>query len=394
MSENVRKITLLILTALLISVISVHSSPGPKFAVYGSKGCPDCRAVLKELEEIYGNETVLFFDISINENLDKAFRIVDLVPLGERTPASPLVGVFWDDKLVAITFGYMPQSSWFELLNETDRDFVPVIWEGEIVGKIRDKGAISALSKLFLGKEEEVPPGESEGREESLRSLLPGVILAAAADSVNPCVFSIFVVLIVLSIQAAGRQRGTQLGLAFLVTVYLSYFSLGLGLRTLLSGLLSAHSWILVVIGLAAISLGCYEVFSALVTPFKSVLPGPIKRMTAEKVEEIGTKASLVGAFGLGVLLSITLLPCSWGPYLVTVGLIARLPFEKQVLVLLLYNFIFVLPLIAVLILLNFFGVKLRTLKYWRGTKYPLMKLIAGILLVGVGIYAVLQYMP
>jgi len=78
---------------------------------------------------------------------------------------------------------------------------------------------------------------------------------------------------------------------------------------------------------------------------------------------------------------------------LVTVGLIAELSLEKQVMALLLYNFIFVLPLATILLTINLFRVKLRILKYWRGTKFPLMKIIAGILLIAVGAYAVLNFM-
>jgi cytochrome c biogenesis protein CcdA len=356
--------------------------------------CPNCRRILKEVGETYGNRSILFFDITKPKNLDRAFQILNLVYGGEETPETPLVGVFWNNSLLAVTVGYIPLSFWFEVLNNTQRETVLIAWEGQIIGNITDEDVISTLEQILMGtqEEEKPPPVSNEKTEKSLIPLLPGIILAAAADSVNPCVFSIFVVLMILSVQTVGKKGGTKVGLAFILTVYASYLVLGLGLRAVLSRLLANYSWIIVLIGSGAIALGGYEVFSAIVTPFKPVLPGPLKRITAEKLEEIGTKASVVGAFGLGILLSFTLLPCSWGPYLVTIGLVAGLSTGKQILVLLLYNFIFVLPLIAVLVAINIFGVKIRTLKYWRGTKFPIMKLVAGILLIAVGTYAILYY--
>ncbi|HIE24275.1 MAG TPA: cytochrome c biogenesis protein CcdA [Candidatus Korarchaeota archaeon] len=384
-------VTLLALTSL---VVKVSSDPEPLFVIYGSLECPNCRRILKEVGETYGNQSILFFDITNSKNLDRAFQILDLVYEGEETPETPLVGVFWNNSLLAVTFGYTPLNFWFEVLNNTQRETVLIAWEGQIIGNITDEELISALERIFMGiqKEEKPPTISNEKTEKSLIPLLLGIILAAAADSVNPCVFSIFVVLMILSVQTAGKRGGTKVGLAFIITVYVSYLLLGLGLRAVLSRLLASYSWIIVLIGVGAIALGGYEVFSAIITPFKSVLPEPLKRITAERLEEIGSKASVVGAFGLGILLSFTLLPCSWGPYLVTIGLIAGLSAGKQILVLLLYNFIFVLPLIAVLVAINIFGVKIRTLKYWRGTKFPIMKLFAGILLIAVGTYAILHY--
>ncbi len=375
------------------SILDVLPDQEPLFLMYGTEQCPNCRRIKNELSKIYGNETIRFFDLQENESLYRALKIIKMVYGEGKSPETPLVGVFWNNSLLAVTVGYTPVSFWFEVLNNTERQSVLIAWEGKIVGNLTNENTILTLENLFIGvqNENETRPTISI-KEKSLRTILPGVILAAAADSVNPCVLSIFLVLIILSVQSVGKKRGTWVGFAFILTVYLSYFLLGLSLRTVLSMLITSHSWILVLIGAIALAFGGYEVFSAVVTPFKSTLPGPLKRITAEKVEEIGTKASVVGAFGLGILLSFTLLPCSWGPYLVTVGLIAKLPFGKQVLVLLIYNIVFILPLAIILLGINLFGVKLRTLKYWRGTKYPLMKLIAGILLMIVGAYAILHY--
>jgi len=351
----------MILLLLTPAILNVLPDPEPLFLVYGTEECPNCRKIFKELSEIYGNETILFLDLKEKKNLDRALQILDLVYDVGKTPDTPLIGVFWNNSLLAVTVGYTPVSFWFEVLNDTIRESVLIAWEGKVIGNLTNKETISALENLFMGvqKENETQSTTTVKTEKPLGEILPGVILAATADSVNPCVFSIFLVLTILSVQSVGKKRGTWVGLAFILTIYLSYFLLGLGLRTILSRLLASYSWILVLIGAVAIALGGYEVFSAIASPFKSILPRPLKRITAEKVEEIGTKASIAGAFGLGIFLSFTLLPCSWGPYLVTVGLIARLPFGKQVMVLLLYNFVFILPLALVLLAINLFGVNL-----------------------------------
>jgi len=60
---------------------------------------------------------------------------------------------------------------------------------------------------------------------------------------------------------------------------------------------------------------------------------------------------SPIGAFGIGILVSLFLLPCSSGPYIVILGLLSAQSNELNLLgmgYLVLYNFIFILPMLAI----------------------------------------------
>jgi len=86
------------------------------------------------------------------------------------------------------------------------------------------------------------------------------------------------------------------------------------------------------------------------------------------------------------------LLPCSGGPYLVGLGLISCLgePAEAYLL-LVLYNLIFAVPLVAILASLLAFSSLSRKMKALRSAKLGLMEIVSGSLLVMACIWILLS---
>ena len=99
---------------------------------------------------------------------------------------------------------------------------------------------------------------------------------------------------------------------------------------------------------------------------------------------------SAPGAILLGIFVAAVELPCTGGPYLAITTLLARIGFNYTVLsYLLLYNFIFVLPLIIILLLV-YFGMKTKDIKKWKQNKRKWMRLFIGIVMLILGILLIL----
>ncbi len=366
-----------ILVALLIAMVfstqlaSIYAQPNLTFVVYGTIGCSECGSELKTISELFGNESIVFYELSGPEGAEIA-AIVDEIyelafPQGVR--AAPLVVVFSQDSLVAILAGYH------------DQEFLSSL-----------EGRISPGSVLVSYKEHELRylEGEEVKRLEEIFKSKPSSIqfelkeffILAAADSVNPCTFVVFATLLVLSMASGGRRRALRSGVAFIATVYLCYFLLGLGLLTIASLLRT----LIPLFSAALIALGVFELRNFQSGIHRAPLPKPLRKITIRRFEVFEGSASSVEAITLGALVSFTLLPCSMGPYLLASSFLVGINKTRAFLALILYNSVFISPLIAILLSV-WAGLKSRTMKRWIGTKVTIIDLISGILLLSLGTY-------
>jgi len=84
-------------------------------------------------------------------------------------------------------------------------------------------------------------------------------------------------------------------------------------------------------------------------------------------------------------------LPCTGGPYLAITALLAK-SFDQQAFIyLLIYNFIFVLPLLIILLMI-YFGASTLRLKEWRLGKRKWMNLATGLLMIFLGALLIAYY--
>jgi cytochrome c biogenesis protein CcdA len=92
------------------------------------------------------------------------------------------------------------------------------------------------------------------------------------------------------------------------------------------------------------------------------------------------------GGFIVGLLISLFLLPCTSGPYIIILGLLAaKTTFFKAFLYLIFYNLIFIAPM-AVIVLGMYFGLPPEKAENWRKNKIRLLHLIAGVVLIALGV--------
>jgi len=103
-------------------------------------------------------------------------------------------------------------------------------------------------------------------------------------------------------------------------------------------------------------------------------------------------RANIPGAIVLGFLVSMFELPCTGGIYLAILALLADSVTRAAAIVyLLIYNVMFVAPLVVILILI-LRGMSAERLESWRESKRSLMKLLLGLLLVFLGLVMLLGW--
>jgi cytochrome c biogenesis protein CcdA len=222
------------------------------------------------------------------------------------------------------------------------------------------------------------------------------VIAAALADSINPCVFGVLIFLLAyMTTVFKNKAKMLLAGLIYITTVYITYLLLGIGIFTLAytGGLAKPFYWFAAITALIA---GLFEIkdyfwygkgFSL------QMIPGGAERIKkfSKLMQRLETKHPLLGlavAGLLGIIVVFVELPCTGAPYLAVLGLLSSGDYASGIPLLLLYNLIFILPLI-VIVSLVYFGHTSKKLEKWRKEHRGLMRLSIGLFLLTLGAYMI-----
>lgn len=185
---------------------------------------------------------------------------------------------------------------------------------------------------------------------EKIGSLLPIVLVSGFLDGINPCAFAVllFFIAFLFSIKKT-RASIWKMGVAYIGSMYLAYLLIGFGLMKAILFSNAPHfmarlgSWL--VIGLGIINL------IGLVFP-KFPIKLRIPHTSKETIQKWVYKSTVPAALVLGFLVGLCTFPCSGGIYVAIIGLLAaKATYWVGVNYLLLYNLMFVVPLIIVLLL-------------------------------------------
>lgn len=215
---------------------------------------------------------------------------------------------------------------------------------------------------------------------------IPILIGAAIVDSINPCAFGVLIFL--LAYLAKTSKNPAKLlthGLTYIFAVFTTYLLAGIVLLPIISGLGAVSLTVYAVIGALIILAGLLELkdfFWYGKGLSLALLPGAAERIKlyTNKVSE-----SLLGAFGLGVFVALVELPCTGAVYLAVLSLMSLAGVSPgSIALLVLYNFIFVLPLIIILLSV-YRGTTSDQLESWRKKHRKLMRAVIGLTLIGLG---------
>ena len=214
----------------------------------------------------------------------------------------------------------------------------------------------------------------------------------ALADSVNPCAIAVLtMVLVSILIQNPNKKKQVlYAGLAFTASIFVGYLFYGTIMITLFrtfTEFLKENS-IYLYDGLAVFAM----IIGGLnIKDYFMYRPGGISTemplFMRPKVKMIINKiTSPKGAFIIGFLVTIFLLPCTIGPYIIASGILAPLGIITAIPWLLYYNFIFIIPMLIITGIVYYGFAKVDDVSGWKERNIRRLHLIAGSLLFLMGV--------
>lgn len=186
---------------------------------------------------------------------------------------------------------------------------------------------------------------------------LPTVLLAGLVDGINPCAFTVLLLFITALLAAlpagpqdtgAVRLRLLGMGSIYIGAIFVTYLALGVGILGSLDALTREH--LPARLGaLAAVLLGLWMIKDFFLPDIGWRLQAPGRvREVARRSAQRATVPALVGG---GFLIGLCTVPCSGAVYLGVLSLLALQP--TAILgygYLVLYNLVFIAPLLAILV--------------------------------------------
>lgn len=298
--------------------------------------------------------------------------------------------------LFMILAGHVPENLIRELLkNELGKGSgTLVVWQDQMHGEVKSYrlwrgGEIKEYPiKTSLAQAISEYPEIRTNRE--VRSLLPAVLISGFLDGLNPCAFAILLFLIAfIFMLKKSRLSVWKYGLVYTAAIYATYLLIGMGIwkAILITGVphLMARIGAILVIVLGLVNILNF-LFPRLPISLRISMPG------RQKILELMHKGTLPTTLLLGILVGLCTFPCSGGIYVAVVTLLAaKTTMALGFIYLLIYNLMFILPLIIILVLAgNRLTVEKMTNLEERNE--PRMRLVYGILMLAMGILILLYF--
>ena len=212
-----------------------------------------------------------------------------------------------------------------------------------------------------------------------------GLILGSAAiDSINPC--AIGVLILMISVILGGKHSVSRmlfLGGLYIFAIFVTYLVAGLGLLYFLGSVpLFVTEYLSIFVGSLVILFGVVEIKDYFWYGRGFSLGIPL--MFIKKIHEMAKNITVPGVILTGAFVAGVELPCTGAPYLAIITILSTNFNFLAFLLLVLYNIIFVLPLIVILLMVAG-GTKLPAVKAWKQESRGVMRMAIGLLLVGLG---------
>jgi cytochrome c biogenesis protein CcdA len=220
---------------------------------------------------------------------------------------------------------------------------------------------------------------------------LGAVIITAAVDSINPCAIGVALLLVATLIKQDRQKDILKVGAIYIFFVFLTYLLAGIGILYALTSIpVKVANYVTVFVALIVIFGGLLEVkdFFWYGKGSSLMIPEDYAEKIADKMENLTVPAAVV----LGIFVAAVELPCTGGPYLAILTIIQQTMMQGAtgipliaVGLMIIYNLIFVAPLIAIVVFSYFGSKKVDDMKKWKHMNKAKMRMTAGLLMIYLG---------
>ncbi len=239
---------------------------------------------------------------------------------------------------------------------------------------------------------------------------LPTILAAGLIDGINPCAFAVIVFFIsFLSVYGYSKKEIAVIGTCYVISVYLTYILLGLGLLKIFHSL--RHFYLIQYLFYYLVALLCFVLAGLAIYDYWKYkktgkgetlvlqLPSFVKKQVNAAIgtglrdkHNARTRELCLISLSIGFLVSLLEAACTGQVYLPTVMYIMKLPELrlKAFFYLIFYNLMFILPLLSVFVL-SFLGVRSQQFNLFLKKRLGTIKIFMGglFLILGCAILAI-----
>ncbi len=220
------------------------------------------------------------------------------------------------------------------------------------------------------------------------------IVGLALVDAVNPCALAVMAIVLMALLLSDPMNRRKVLfgGLAFVSAVFLLYFVYGVLMVFIFQKVFSVGiigvvaNYVFKGFGLFAIVLGLLNLkdyFNYKPGSFGTEMPMRLRPRVKILLKRV---QSVWGAFFAGMVVTVFLLPCTIGPYVIASGRLASLSFSAVFGWLLLYNLVFVLPMLAIALIIYLGITTVEKVSGWKDSNIRMLHLVQALILICLGI--------
>lgn len=212
---------------------------------------------------------------------------------------------------------------------------------------------------------------------------LTTIVVTGLIDSINPCAIGVMILLMSTLLATKQKSRMVRVGLLYVFAVFITYLLFGFGLTAFLANIpIVIAEYISIAVGIVVVIGGLLEIkdFFWYGQGFSLHIPAKYAKKIKEKME----KLSIGTVLFLGMFVAAVELPCTGGPYLAITLILAQNFDFTALLMLVLYNIIFVLPLVIILVAV-LLGTKVQNVMKFKEGGKAYMRVATGLVMIALG---------
>ncbi len=215
------------------------------------------------------------------------------------------------------------------------------------------------------------------------------LVPAAIWDSINPCAFAVMFILLSAILKKQWKKSSVLFAWSlFILAIFISYMAMWLWLYQALATAtntfyLKLTVWIIWIL----IWLANLKDYFWYWKWFKMEVPDAWRPKMKKIIRAV---VSPWGAFGIWFIISLFLLPCTSGPYITVLWYLAAESSSINTwgyIYILIYNLIFIIPMIVITILIAFGYKNIGELKEYKELNVEILHLITWVIMLGLWIY-------
>lgn len=244
-------------------------------------------------------------------------------------------------------------------------------------------GPIAQYIDWFQQNESDLTEPEAYESHWGVSKLLPMVIGTGLLDGINPCAFAVLIFFVAFLFTMKSTVKNIlKVGFVFITMIYVAYLLIGLGIvhAFVFSGeehlMATISAYMLMLLGL--VNVKDYFWYGRWFSLSSGVDMNFYKKYL--------NKFTIPSVMVVGFLVGLCTFPCSGGIYVAIIGLlVSKTTYMSGLGYMLLYNLMFIMPLIVMLLFLT----NRRTLgniSRWENTHKRWIKLLSGITMILLGI--------